>query len=164
MTMPGHLFFICPTDVLESVVNASFNEESYFLTSLGNSIAFTEETISAINYLIKERDIDEVSFVLCDDNKFIRDALGKRELSSVSGMGNFYREIDKERFLCKVAWNAADDQVLISSNYLIHRVNELSNRLESSEILVNAKVFNRKEERFHQVYQQTVLADSITLN
>ena len=47
--MQKHLFFVCPTDNLESVINFKFKHENYFLTSLGNSFEFNKDNVNEIN-------------------------------------------------------------------------------------------------------------------
>ncbi len=68
--MQKHLYFICPTDYLETVIEASFLEENYFLTSLGNSLRLDSETLGEINGFIESKNINEITFVLSEDNRF----------------------------------------------------------------------------------------------
>lgn len=55
--MQKHLYFICPTDHLETVINNTFKQENYYCNSLGNSIKFDSEMVGQINVLIETKNI-----------------------------------------------------------------------------------------------------------
>ncbi len=83
--MRKHLYFICPTDRLEAVINARFKQENYYWTSLGNSVSFDNERVGEINALMETKSITGITFVLSDDNCMFLDALKDREFSSING-------------------------------------------------------------------------------
>ena len=71
--MPKHLYFICPTDHLETVINRHYNEENYFISSLGNSIDFNKQFTAYLCDLVEAKGITEISFVLAQDNTLFND-------------------------------------------------------------------------------------------
>ena len=52
--MSNNLYFICPTDNLESIINSTFNEEKYYVTSLANSITFNHQFIKLTSNIIRD--------------------------------------------------------------------------------------------------------------
>ena len=62
--MGKHLYFVCPTDNLETVIENHFQNKNYFLSSLGNSLGFSFEVVEEINSLIENKGITEINFVL----------------------------------------------------------------------------------------------------
>ncbi len=91
------LYSLCPTDCLETVINNTFRNENYFYTSLGNSVIFSNNTITEIKILISKHRINEVCFVLSNNNHFILDALKNNNFSNIRGLSTFYKEIKKKR-------------------------------------------------------------------
>ncbi len=87
------LFFVCPTDYLESTISKSFHFENYFYSTLGNSIRFTDIELLEIKKLIDRAQIDQIYFVLSLDNKIVQDALGGKNFSKIKGMRDYYRLI-----------------------------------------------------------------------
>ena len=71
--MSRHLYFVCPTDNLEKLIEEKYPQENYYLTSLGNSIKFSNDFIVEINGLIEAKGIEKVTFVLSKNNHFILD-------------------------------------------------------------------------------------------
>jgi hypothetical protein len=71
--MNKHLYFICPTDHLETVIQKISQEKNYYLTSLGNSIDLDFETMGQINSLIESKKITQISFILSNNNHFFNE-------------------------------------------------------------------------------------------
>ena len=46
--MLKHLYFICPTDFLEGVIENVFKQINYYYTSLGNSITFDKDSVKQL--------------------------------------------------------------------------------------------------------------------
>ena len=61
------LYFICPTDCLESTIQSTFHQENFFYSSLGNSVNFNECELNQAKQLICDKGIREISFILADD-------------------------------------------------------------------------------------------------
>lgn len=165
--MQKHLYFICPTDYLESIINDSFRDSNYFFSSLGNSVEFNGTTICAINGLIKKHKITAVTFILSKDNRIILDALGKQDFSKLPGLDRFYSQIKGQQEHSEVAWQKADRNFLILSNHLNHKIKKL--QLEIDPLLVDpirikAKIYNRQEQLFYNIYCDLIGKEFLNLN
>ena len=69
--MLKHLYFTCPTDHLETVISESFDQENYFLSSLGNSVSFSSEFVNEVSSFIKAHSINKITFILSENNRII---------------------------------------------------------------------------------------------
>lgn len=67
--MQNTLFFICPTDFLETKLNQAFTGDNYFLTALGNNYHFDNHTLACINHLVESNYITQLIFVSDFKNK-----------------------------------------------------------------------------------------------
>jgi len=94
------LYFICPTDYLETIIERTFDQENYFYSSLGNSVIFTKDELSEIKKLICSKGIREISFVLADDNPIVLDALANQNFSDIRGLKKFYNQVSEEFVIC----------------------------------------------------------------
>ena len=153
--MKKHLFFVCPTDYLEPVINDYFNRENYYYTSLGNSIVFDYDTIYEIENLITKHDIREVSFVLSNDNSVIFDALGNQNFSEISGLDNLYCEVVKQKKRLETSWQIYNHQYLMLSYFLNKKVKELQFKLSDllmDKIKISGKIYNSQEKVFTGIY------------
>ena len=66
--MEPQLYFICPTDHLEHIINDQLGGVNYFYFSLGNSLGFDVETLEQLSSFLNEKRIENISFVLSDSN------------------------------------------------------------------------------------------------
>ena len=165
--MRKHLFFVCPTDYLEPVIEFHYGPEIYFLSSLGNSMSFDQEKVSEVLELLKGKHIHHIAFVLTDDNRMISDALGDKDYASISGLNKFYRNLARQQQSCFGMWPTCYHQFLISSYYLNHKMKEL--RLALSEqlcdqIVMSAKIYKRKEQVFRDIYPISMLRNCTNMN
>lgn len=165
--MRKHLFFICPTDFIEPAINHAFGEDNYYLSSLGNSIAFDPDMVSEVNDLLQSKSIKDISFVLSDDNRMISDALGNKKFSAISGLDGFYRHMSKQKACCEGKWPTCYHQFLISCYYLHHKTLQL--RVEMGEELtdqvqITAKIYKREEQIFRDIQPISILRNGMALN
>ena len=77
--MFNKLYFICPTDNIESIINSKLNDNNFYITSLANSITFNYDFIKELHSIIESKKISEITFVLSDDHKLINDAIENKE-------------------------------------------------------------------------------------
>lgn len=117
--MSRNLYFICPTDFLETAINGTFFQENFFLTSLGNNFSFDLETIGEINGFIETKRIEKITFVLSKDNRFFQGS-DNRELQSMS----------------------------IHLKEKIAEIKSLISKWLVNDIRINALIYNRKEQVF----------------
>ena len=152
--MKTHLYFLCPTDCLETVLLRKFHQENYFVTSLGNSIHFDVAFMSVINTLIEKKNIGEITFVLSDSNKMIKDAFTQQRYHGQRGLEKFYWEIAMKKKHKKYMWSAAPLLLPIISSFLMNRINELKPKLKcfsKEKLTINALVYNRKSQLFNKL-------------
>ena len=165
--MQKHLYFICPTDYLETIINDTFKHENYYVTSLGNSIAFNADQVEEINALIENKGISEITFVLSDNNRIVVDALENQSFANISGLSNFYREIVRQKKRTRVTWRTKDFRTFVLSYYLAMKVRELMPRLKSwpiDQLKINAKIYNKRKKVFSQVFSDLIYSQHFILN
>lgn len=165
--MQRHLFFICPTDHLETVINDAFKQENYYFTSLANSVAFGSESARQINGLIEKNRITEITFVLSDDNHIIKDALKTQVFLKVRGLKQFYNEISSQKNRLKQLWQPSDLGIPVLSHYLFLKVKDLQENLSPwlvPQIQVNAKIYSSKKNTFRAVHPILLFRDHLILN
>ena len=160
--MKRHLFFVCPTDYLETVINKHFHQENYFVTSLGNSISFNSQVIEEINTLIEAKSITEISFVLSNNNKIIMDALKSENLKSLNGLESLYDRISDQ-----TKRPIFHNETAFIGNYLNFKVQGLMPQLNnwlSDKVKVNAKIYQRQTNIFKETYTELIHLENFCLN
>ncbi len=165
--MKKYLNFICPTDCLEFIIKQAFKGEHYFFTSIGNSLTLDIGTVGQIKHLLRAQHIQEISFILSEDNRFIQDALGDWELSEVKGLENFYDKILKEKGNMKEIWQEGNRQFFILSYHLNNKIAELKeelNKLWVDQLIINAKIYKREEDLFLDIYPNIIFREYVSLN
>jgi len=165
--MRKHLYFVCPTDHLETVINSNFQQENYFLTSLGNSVTFNPQLIEEINLFIATKRITEITFILSDTNKMITDALKSQTFNEVRGLKRFYDVITEQKKCTAIVWQTLDIKVPIISFCLNLKIKELKLRLNSSirgGVKVNAKIYNSRKNTFNEIYADLLHLAYFSLN
>lgn len=143
--MKKHLFFVCPTDNLESIIDLKFKHKNYYLSSLGNSMTFNEEIVNEIDMLIKRFKITEIIFVLGSNNKIINDALADQEFSNIKVLRPLYKEITLQNKLLKALWKPSNIILPIISSHLNKKIKELSLKMRTLSIAqqnMHAHVFD----------------------
>ncbi len=162
--MKKYLHFTCPTDCLELSIKEAFVGEHYFLSSLGNSMKFARDVIDDIEELIFTYDIEEICFVLSDENRLVMDALKNQDFSLLNGLEYFCDELGSTKK--SVIWKD-ENHFLVSSYYLQEKVAEFRNAL-CKELLhllpISAKIYNRNEGRFREICPSWILDCHFSLN
>ena len=165
--MKRHLFFVCPTDYLETVINKHFHQENYFITSLGNSISFNSQVIEEINTLVEAKSIAEISFVLSDNNKIIMDALKSENFDSFKGLESFYDRISAQTKRTDILKHVFHNETPFIGNYLNFKVQGLIPQLNnwlSDKVKVNAKIYQRQTNIFKETYTELIHLGNFCLN
>jgi flagellar motility protein MotE (MotC chaperone) len=149
------LYILCPTDGLEAIVNKAFKHKNYFYTTLGNSFMHDNETLKHLNDLAHKHQIKEIQFMLSKDNQIIIDALGQQKYAKISGLKDFYVEIEKQSKRSKMLQQSENDQLLILSCYLNKKIKELQFQFtnQSKEFLkISGKIYHRNHDVFTDIY------------
>ena len=165
--MQKHLYFICPTDHLEKVIDNTFNQEHYYFTSLGNSVIFDSNRIGWLSELLTTKNIHEISFVISDDNRIVLDAMKTQDYSGITGLNNFYNYILKQEEYADVLWQTSNRQFLVLSYHLNKKIKELRLGLKykyAEELKIDGKIYNREEMNFRGIYSELVCKESFGLN
>jgi len=151
------LYFTCPTDRLEPVINNTFKQENYYYTSLGNSTPFDDDLLKQLKKIIVTKEINKISFVLSNDNKILADALGSQNYSTIKGLNNFYYQIKMYKENAKALWRGRYNQLLILSYHLNNKINELKcglNDVLTEELLINGEIYNRQKNVFCNIHSE----------
>ena len=165
--MQKQLYFTCPTDCLETIINRTFQQENYYYSSLGNSIKFNRSVIRQLTKLIQEKNILTIEFILSNDNRIVLDGLGNQDYLYVRGLSKFYQQIIRQKKSSEISWQSMDTQSLILSYYLNKKINELKSKLKDTlehQLRISAKIYNRQEEIFTEIYSDLICQEHAILN
>lgn len=165
--MKKHLFFVCPTDNLESIIDLKFKHKNYYLSSLGNSMTFNEEIVNEIDMLIKRFKITEIIFVLGSNNKIINDALADQEFSNIKVLRPLYKEITLQNKLLKALWKPSNIILPIISSHLNKKIKELSLKMRTLSIAqqnMHAHVFDIQKNVFSDINDVSFYREHNILN
>ncbi len=153
--MQRYLYFICPTDHLETVIDKAFKAENYFFTSLGNSVTFDENVVEGILKLIETKGIAEITFVLSDNNQMLKDIINHHDLMNA---------IIADDYNAKVVWQEADSEVFLKtgqypfsilSSFLNNKIKELNRELSNlgcNTIKIQGKIYTNQKHSFKDIY------------
>ncbi len=164
--MSNNLYFICPTDNLESIINSTFNVEKYYVTSLANSITFNHQFIKALCSTIEYKGITDVTFILSDDNQFVRDALQSKDFKNIRGLESFYQRISKHKNFINTIWYSSDIRQILISYMLNLKKREFQNIINSSvqSLNINAMIYNKERNEFNKVRSELLNLEFFNLN
>ncbi|MEM7379949.1 MAG: hypothetical protein AAF361_01980 [Bacteroidota bacterium] len=165
--MHSSLYFVCPTDCLEPVINRSFGDTNYFYTSLGNSVVFDEDTVNHIKGLILKHNIKEISFVLSLTNPIIIDALDNQSFTDIIGLNEFYEEILRQKKNSEVLFRKHNRQFTILSYHLNNKIRELQHALDRIGVeqpQISGKIYDQQNEVFNKIYPNLVCTEYFSLN
>lgn len=158
--MPNRLFFVCPADGLEPIINKKFTGVNYYYKSLGNSVVFNCNTVWQIKQLIRNNNIKEIFFVLSSENAILLDALGDQEYENITKLADFYKEFKVYHKYSKVLWYIHKNLHSVLSSHLSNRVKELEQILNKTlydDIKIGGKIFNNTDKYFHNVRCENII-------
>lgn len=165
--MQEQLFFICPTDYLEPIIDNTFKRKNHYFTSLGNSMVFDNAMLDQLDVLLRARDIGRIYFVLSYDNSIVSDALGNEMLSDIIGLNDFYFQIANQKEKADNLWQAHDSRFLMLSYHLNNKIRELSavlKRLSVDPVKIKGKIYHKEEAMFRNIYSDLVCRDYVYVN
>lgn len=160
-------FLICPTDCLEQTINKAFKHENYFYTSLGNSFVYDRKTVEYVRGVVRKHRIEEIYFVLSNDNKIVMDALGDIDFSNIGALNNFYNDIEKQKECTKLFLQNNKNQHAVLSYVLNKKIKELEvhlNFLSNQPIKIRGKIYQRNWNEFIDIYSDLVCLQKHHLN
>ena len=162
--MHNHLFFVCPTDHLEPIVNLTYEGENYFITSLGNSIAFDEKMIAKVNHLIDQKQIDKIIFVLAYSNKLVNDALSGH--CRVEVLDEFCNDLVRKNERIGRLYSLDDQLLMVLNHHLMDKISELKNGLNGTRYklpIISATIYQWNG-IFKEVNQNFSFKNCVCLN
>lgn len=165
--MHKHLYFICPTDHLESKITKTFKQENYFYTSLANSVILSPETIGQINDLIEVNHVKEITFVLANDNEVILNALKNQNYCEIQGMCQLYNTIGYHLANFNFSQKVVETELPVLCDYLNEKMDELRDVISKwliGDILINALIYNRQNNVFLQASSSLFKLNRSNLN
>ncbi|WP_425075632.1 hypothetical protein [Psychroserpens sp. S379A] len=161
--MSKNLFFLCPTDCLESVINNAFKNENYFYTSLGNSVTSDIKTVEHIKKLIIKYNIDNLYFVLSDHNQIILDALGRQLFLDTRGLNDTYKQLVIQKQYTDELWRKENHQFVVLSYFLNKKVKAFQDVL-NIDVTISGKIFKKRENMFRNIYSDLICLERHALN
>ncbi len=164
--MQRTLYFVCPADCLEPVIDTSFGSKNFYYTSLGNSVEFNGEIVRHLRHFIQKRGIREISFVLSITNPIITDALGNQEFSDIRGLSGFYGEFLKQKGYSHVLFKESNRWFAIISCHLNKKIRELQLALDvgGDWLKIGGKIYDGTNNTFYKIYADLVCAENFSLN
>lgn len=165
--MQKNLYFLCPSENLEAVIEKSFPQENYFLSSLGNSISFSDDFILDINSLIESKGIGKIIFILSNNNRFILDAMKNQEFKYIKELKEYYKTIEKRKVLTIKSYKNENITSLITSHILKTKINELNSNLFDwirNKISIEGKIYDPTKNMFFDVRINIIEPESLFLN
>ena len=165
--MQKNLYFLCPSDNLEAVIEKSYPQENYFLSSLGNSISFSDDFILEINSLLESKGIGKITFILSNNNRFILDAMKNQEFKYIKELKEYYKTIEKRKVLTIKSYKNKNFTSLITSHILKTKINELNSNLFDwirNKISIEGKIYHPTKNIFFDVRINIIEPESLFLN
>lgn len=153
--MKSHLYFVCPTDHLEPIIDKESEQKNFFYSSLGNTMVFNNYFASELAELLFNRSIDSITFILSDNNQIFLDALYRQDYPEIKGMKSFYEDItDQKEQLRNMDIEVVDSEIHILKRYLKLKVERLQNCLVDlgfDHLKIDASIFDESNRRFNKI-------------
>ena len=165
--MQKNLYFLCPSENLEAVIEKRYPQENYFLSSLGNSISFSDDFILDINSLIESKGIGKIIFILSNNNRFILDAMKNQEFKYIKELKEYYKTIEERKVLTIKSYKNENITSLITSHILKTKINELNSNLFDwirNKISIEGKIYDPTKNMFFDVRINIIEPESLFLN
>jgi len=164
--MFNKLYFICPTDNIESIINSKLNDNNFYITSLANSITLNYNFIRELYLIIESKKIREITFVLSDDNRLINDILENKDNKNIRSLDHLNLEIYSYKNFFKKELTISEIRLYIISYLLNQKKNELKNITDSLglKLDINAKVYNKEVNEFTKVKSKLINMEFFNLN
>jgi len=163
--MHRHLYFICPSDHIESLINQTFRHDNYFLSSLGNSMVIDANLVEEIMAWMDIKSIREITFVLSSDNQIIHDAIKQYDFCNVKRLHNYYNEIFQVKMRLKGLWHMDKEEMPVLSYFLKTKVHALQTILSGlNQIDINGKIYCSSTGTFNELDSRIFMRGCLSLN
>tara|TARA_Y100000385_G_scaffold83502_1_gene85598 strand:+ start:1324 stop:1821 length:498 start_codon:yes stop_codon:yes gene_type:complete len=161
------LFIICPTDFIEHIIRQRFDGHKYFYTSLGNTFNIEKNNVNDLIKVVQKYAIEEITFILSEDNKIILDATQGQKFIGIRGFKNNYQKINEKRKMTHQMWLSHDHHTLFLSYFLIDKINKFREHLSNHampKLKVSAKIYSKAYDSFRAIYPEVSLSDLVRIN
>lgn len=163
----NRLYFICPTDQLEPLINERFDGEKYFYTSLGNCLLLDKCALYRLACFIEAYAISEVLFVLSEDNGIIRDAVSDQKFFDVIGLKASLSHLKGHREQAENVWRFVNQNTVTLSYHLNEKMKELEAGLQ--EVLptvprISGKLLSENRKHLREVLPELLCMQLENLN
>jgi len=165
--MSGHLYFVCPTDHLETLINKNFKGQNYFISTLGNSLVFDTKTMLGITDLLNKRVVKAITFILASDNNIIADGIENKQFSDVNGIEKLYNDLGLMKQSSQMLFKTQNHSQLIISYHLHEKIKELQGKLNiysASQFHIQGMTYNRIDKTFNIIHHNLIFGDLVSLN
>ena len=164
--MFNKLYFICPTDNIEPIINSKLTDNNFYITSLANSITFNYDFIKELYSIVESKKISEITFVLSDNNKLINDAIENKKYKNIKSLDHLNFKISLQKNFYKKETTTSEIRQDLISCLLNQKKYELKNIMDSLglKIDINAKVYNTKVNEFTKVKSKLLNLEFFNLN
>ena len=165
--MNASLFFLCPTDCLESIVNKNYKGKNYFYTSLGNNSSFDLISLESIKALICRHNIRNIYFVLSEQNKIAVDAMEGQTFPKIRGLQNFNNSINQSKKQSELFWKTSEPVFSALSYYLNQKIRQLQLNLShelTQSVNLEGKIYIKSQNKFIDTYPDLVCLRKYNLN
>lgn len=165
--MNASLFFLCPTDCLESIVNKKYIGENYFYNSLGNNLTLDSITLESIIRLVSRHNIRNIYLVLSEQNKIAVDAMEGQTFPKISGLQNFNNSINQSKKQSELFWKTSEPVFSSLSYYLNQKIRQLQLNLSyvlTQSVNLEGKIYIKSQNKFVDIYPDVVCLRDYILN
>ena len=165
--MNTSLFFLCPTDCLESIVNKKYKGKNYFYTSLGNTLTLDSTTLESIKRLVCRHNIRNIYLVLSEQNKMAVDAMEGQTFHKIRGLQNFNNSVNISKKQSKLFWKTSDPVFSTLSYYLNQKIRQLQLNFScvlTQSVNLEGKIYIKSQNKFVDIYPDVVCLREYSLN
>ena len=161
------LYFVCPTDCIEPIINETFKTNNFFFTSLGNSIDMNWSVIEKVKSMIDEMNISDIRFVLSDQNQIVLDAIQCQKFAGIRGLQSMYLKMHDSRSDLMAFNKTGKYNYILLSHHLNSQINILKRELDYCQyepIQVSGRLYNKEENLFYNISSEIVCSGHYSLN
>ena len=165
--MNASLFFLCPTDCLESIVNKKYIGENYFYNSLGNNLTLDSITLESIKSLVCRHNIRNIYLVLSEQNKIAVDVMEGQTFPKIRGLQNFNNSINQSKKQSELFWKTSEPVFSALSYYLNQKIRQLQLNLShvlTQSVNLEGKIYIKSQNKFVDIYPDVVCFRDYSLN
>ncbi len=158
---------ICPSDYLEPVIDKKLKGDKYFYTSLGNTVTIDKNTVEQIVAIVENNEVNEITFVLSEDNGFVSDALNNQSFGEIRGLTEAYGQLLEYKKQVLNSWLLSNQRTIILSYFLNEKIKVLKSRLQyylPNPPEINGKLFSKSSNSFKMIHSELVCINSYILN